>query len=1829
MNIRHLSIPQHDSNEFMIGCVTLFVPILGKKEDPKYGIYGAMKNTVYGSSEAHHGFQQLNTNTIIFNSHEPEGGGRCGEGPLARAMQPAPPGGSPKRHPQPTSHGGTAGDQSTLKVHLPNGGFNVVRTSADEDVRSVLRLLAARLASGDRVYTSCFALRAKRLTTGKIRWIHQDTPVSELLTKWPASEWRLELRVRYLPANLRDLCDADRVTFHYYYDQVRHDYLNANHPMVDQDLAIQICCLEIKYFCKDMQISLDKKSNIEYLEKEFGLHKFLPKSVLDAIKPKVLKKAIQQQFKKVANLADTECMLKYLETMHTHYGYDRETFTGALGTGWAIPVELAIGPFIDISYVSHKAGEPPTYTKIASFCDIVAVQTLKSNCTQQSQTQSGSCGKAALQLRVKGTTETLTITCSSVEAAESLADLVDGYCRLVTDSQTSLWNRTTEMSSSSSEGKTSSWEGNTATLSEDYAEIVDDDADYSTPAVRDYELVRNQIELTGIIGEGQFGDVHKGTCRVTSAKHPSLRRAAGAGALTNARGECVLPVAVKTCKMDADLDTAEKFLEEAYIMQQFSHPHIIGLIGVCSSPPIWIVMELATLGEMRAYLQQNAHRLETCKLVLYIYQLSTALSYLESKKFVHRDIAARNVLVSTPTCVKLADFGLSKMVEDKSYYKASRGKLPIKWMAPESINFRRFTSASDVWMFGVCMWEILMLGVKPFSGVKNNDVIGKLENGERLALPPRCPPRLYSVMSRCWAYEPSQRPAAHQLKETLFEILQEERSSAWDTMRRENRRVAAASFSDEPPPKPQRPANNVPGDTSSTPAGGNTAQTYIVAQNPLVLAHLLRENQARALHPQAYTTPASVFNTVSVDFAETLPETHEIVEKIIHPRPDEKIDIPLQTAPIPAASLQKLDPIVPTPTELPDETLTVVVGAHESCENLCQNVASVSPHADNVDPDAEATDSYVGEPYASRVRSLERAPRALSSAERAPVRMGSLERNPRGSLSHRASPVPIAPLARQHSVPASPPPRTRRDQDIGQFAVQGALNAQLAASVMNKIRTQPDPPLVEEIYDFGGDNVKSCVAVAAQRAMARPQYRPPNMTASHPSAYGVPVAVVQGVPYSPKVPPGFVRSGSPQPYPAGSHNFAQQPMGVVPPMSYGQQQIYTSHNVVSGAQPMMYRAQVASSQAGGQLATPVYRPPLMHPAEASVMFASRLECSPVVAASVATGVVPPVAAVVGAAGVAHTVQNEECDSEQAVERRLLAELARQQHQSEEDRRWLQMQEENLKKRLSNVQLSTESDPGVHTKDPHGPQEHKPSSQPHSATNSSETSPANTVKPREKALSEEKPSSRAAPRTDPVYAATTGVVRCVMRLAGGAAGNAAPPDAVLAAVRAVGSELRALCATVDRLVVPFPAHAQRGNYCTHSYIHALCATVDRLVVPFPAHAQRGNYCTHSYIHALCATVDRLVVPFPAHAQRGNYCTHSYIHALCATVDRLVVPFPAHAQRGNYCTHSYIHALCATVDRLVVPFPAHAQRGNYCTHSYIHALCATVDRLVVPFPAHAQRGNYCTHSYIHALCATVDRLVVPFPAHAQREVEMAHQVLSKDMAALVEAMRLAIQYHNTTLQHEYSKNMLAAAHILAMDAKNLLDVVDCIRDRHPNIDWRAALEPDLEPSSPNTNNIIPQNQTLQSQNQVFEAHNQSFIPQNPVLSNQSSVQEDEPPSPKPDFKINQPVTTSQLMLTEHPPKEHSSLPGTSNRVSALIHNYNLYGNVEPQHIYGNTEGSSFQYPSSGSDDVKVDSAPMASVKSRVQALAGKLDSPPIYSVSKKMIPLDQNIIHTDQG
>ncbi|XP_064486390.1 focal adhesion kinase 1-like isoform X2 [Ornithodoros turicata] len=753
-----------------------------------------------------------------------------------------------------TSINDTMDSKSVLKVYLCNGTFKAVKCGDATDVKGIIHLLASHISEKALPLECLLALRLHNLSTKEVKWLHQDTTMFQVAEKYMPQhgleEWRFELRVRYLVSNLHDFFEKDKVTFCYFYEQVKNDYL-LTCSNVDLDLAIQLCCIEIRRYCKDMTHgALDKKSNYELIEREIGMHKFLPAHIITGNKPKTIRKLIQGQFKKCSQLSESQCMFRYLDQVRQVLTFDRETFQCALGTGWSVPVELVINQELGIGYLTDRNGQ---LNHVTSFQQVQSIQTIVND----------NSPKPVLQLKIAGATEVLSISCSSLIVAESIADLVDGYCRLVHGTQATFWNRKDAHPPKYRQGTTAKKKiapsDSKRAFSEDYAEIVDEDGDYSTPATKDYELCRSSITLGDIIGEGQFGDVHKGTYLMKSDSQ-------------------VIPVAIKTCKVETENAMGEKFLEEAYIMQQFDHPHIIKLIGICSDSPIWIVMELAKHGEMRAYLQSNKHRLDLATLISYACQLSTALSYLESKKFVHRDIAARNVLVSSHDCVKLGDFGLSRWVEDHSYYKASKGKLPIKWMAPESINFRRFTTASDVWMFGVCMWEILMLGIKPFQGVKNNDVIGRIEDGERLPLPPNCPPRLYSLMSQCWSYEPSKRPSFQEIKQVLTEILADERRQLEETMRRENRRVQAMSWgssgSDEPPPKPSRQ----PVDRSCTPTPPPTVGTYIVAQTPEVLAQILRENDSSLPPAWAYVAPASPTNTFTNDCEHKEQLEHRMLE---------------------------------------------------------------------------------------------------------------------------------------------------------------------------------------------------------------------------------------------------------------------------------------------------------------------------------------------------------------------------------------------------------------------------------------------------------------------------------------------------------------------------------------------------------------------------------------------------------------------------------------------------------------------------------------------------------------------------------------------------------------------------------------------------------------------------------------------------------------------------------------------------------------------------------------------------------------------------------------
>ncbi|XP_059088260.1 focal adhesion kinase 1-like isoform X3 [Tigriopus californicus] len=834
---------------------------------------------------------------------------------------------------------------NTLKVYMADRTHHSVKYCESTNVKEIIHVLTSRLCKGQGQFEHLYAIRMVNPQTEEIRWIHQDTPMHEVqgmtADEGGLVNWRFELLIRYLPSDLSDLYEKDKTSFHYYYDQVKAEYLSKKHDSLDLDTAIQLGCLEIRKFFNYMpHVALDKKSNFDHLERENGLSRFLPQSILANNKPKAIRKLIYQHFKKFDGLAERECMFKFLDLLKPVYKFDQEQFRCALGAGWSIPVDIVIGPHLGISYMTERAN--PTH-HMADFNHIQSIQTLLND------------GKANLQFRVAGSNDLLTFTCPTLADAENMADLVDGYCRLVNDSKTSIWNRKVwvvthqEHFSSANASLTSLYEshkfacssptkahsqppqslmiatdssnyiqvrpsafcfedenntlpssgngggGRLASrsnspgisgrtiLTEDYAEIVDEEGDYSSPT-RDFELDRSRVELLDTIGEGQFGDVHKGSYLQMDSSR--------------------IPIAVKTCKVEGDQVMMDKFWQEACIMKQFDHPHIIKFYGICSDSPIWIIMEWARFGELRAYLQNNTNQLDLLTLVTYAFQLSTALSYLESKNFVHRDIAARNVLVYSRECVKLADFGLSRGIQDNSYYKASKGKLPIKWMAPESINFRRFTTASDVWMFGVCVWEILKLGVKPFQGVKNSDVIGKLENGERLPMPTGCPPKLFAIMAQCWVYEPEKRPTFQTLKQVLKDTIEEEKvakeemeerkmgrgfdeSSPSSRMSPGSHRFVAGRPPTQrgvPSPYPLRhiPPRTFPNGSVATQQqvinaaplpsmSSSPPMSYLVAKNPEVLSRLMRENQSRLINPANYTTPANAFNVLTVAFDKANP----------------------------------------------------------------------------------------------------------------------------------------------------------------------------------------------------------------------------------------------------------------------------------------------------------------------------------------------------------------------------------------------------------------------------------------------------------------------------------------------------------------------------------------------------------------------------------------------------------------------------------------------------------------------------------------------------------------------------------------------------------------------------------------------------------------------------------------------------------------------------------------------------------------------------------------------------------------------------------------------
>ncbi|XP_025047569.1 fibroblast growth factor receptor 4 isoform X2 [Alligator sinensis] len=326
---------------------------------------------------------------------------------------------------------------------------------------------------------------------------------------------------------------------------------------------------------------------------------------------------------------------------------------------------------------------------------------------------------------------------------------------------------------SSSSGKSSTSLMRVTRLSSSCTPMLAGVLELELPLDSMWEFPRDKLALSKPLGEGCFGQVVRAEAYGIDRDQP----------------ERAVTVAVKMLKDSAtDKDLADLISEMEMMKLMDKHKNIINLLGVCTQDgPLYVIVEFAAKGNLREFLRARRpptpdyafdaarlpdEQLSFKDLVSCVYQVARGMEYLESKRCIHRDLAARNVLVTEENVMKIADFGLARDVHDIDYYKkTSNGRLPVKWMAPEALFDRVYTHQSDVWSFGILMWEIFTLGGSPYPGIPVEELFKLLREGHRMDKPANCTHELYMLMRECWHAAPSQRPTFKQLVEALDKIL--------------------------------------------------------------------------------------------------------------------------------------------------------------------------------------------------------------------------------------------------------------------------------------------------------------------------------------------------------------------------------------------------------------------------------------------------------------------------------------------------------------------------------------------------------------------------------------------------------------------------------------------------------------------------------------------------------------------------------------------------------------------------------------------------------------------------------------------------------------------------------------------------------------------------------------------------------------------------------------------------------------------------------------------------------------------------------------------------
>lgn len=284
--------------------------------------------------------------------------------------------------------------------------------------------------------------------------------------------------------------------------------------------------------------------------------------------------------------------------------------------------------------------------------------------------------------------------------------------------------------------------------------------DYIEYTPDEWEVDKENLIIGDHIGTGAFGMVYKGVLKTENA---------------------AIKCAIKTVPPTSTAKQRVDFLREASIMKQFDTFHVVKLMGVISTTtPVYVIMEYMEKGDLKGYLrsQREEHQREKKVLVDGIYlmaaQIADGMAYLASKRFVHRDLAARNCMVGENGIVKIGDFGLTRDIYDNDYYRRdTHGRLPVRWMAPESLRDNLYTTASDVWSYGIVVWEIVTFSASPYQGQSNDEVIKNVMKGTTMSRPDNCPDKLYYIMQKCWKKIDKERPTFNEIVEYLLPMTED------------------------------------------------------------------------------------------------------------------------------------------------------------------------------------------------------------------------------------------------------------------------------------------------------------------------------------------------------------------------------------------------------------------------------------------------------------------------------------------------------------------------------------------------------------------------------------------------------------------------------------------------------------------------------------------------------------------------------------------------------------------------------------------------------------------------------------------------------------------------------------------------------------------------------------------------------------------------------------------------------------------------------------------------------------------------------------------------